>query len=320
MIEFDGAMLVVPEADAASHLLTLIAAPSEGVIFGIGSDLLSGPGEGSVLQDIPSDAGDGWIMSLLSTVSSDAVAADMIVPADDDLPDRLATESEEDDIVITGRRTGPDLDYWDSGGGEGGSSGSGGTGGGGGTGGIGGTPVEEHTQDCGTEDGAAVQVANHVMGLLPPDVSGPEDPLTTSTGNDWTKVEFGALIVKNPNGSFGAFNDTIYSNDKAAYVLVPFNSTQPIQGFWHTHPAGSDSLGRQAINRYPSSFDWSALSQIAGRPSSVSDPSVWVTGPDGITREFKLSERSYFENLAKNESRMENGEGLEGRVRSQSCG
>ena len=146
---------------------------------------------------------------MLSTVSSGAVAADTIVPADDDLLNPLATESEEEDIVITGRRIGPDLDYWDSGGGDGGSSGSSDTGGGGSTGGIGGTPVEEHTQDCATEDGAAVQVANHVMGLLPPLVSGPEDPLTTTTGNDWTEVEFGALIVQNSNGSFGAFNDTI---------------------------------------------------------------------------------------------------------------
>lgn len=315
MIEFDGAMSLAPEA--AGHLLTLIAAPSEGVIFDIGTALLSDPSESSVLQDTTSDVGDGWILSLLSTVSSGAVAADTIVPADDDLLDRLATESEEEDIVITGRRIGPDLDYWDSGGGEGGSSGSSGTGGGSGTGGTGGTAVEQHTQDCGTEDGAATQVANHVMGVLPPGVSGPEDPVTTSTGNDWTKVEFGALIVKNPNGSFGAFNDMIYSSDKAAYVLVPYNSTQPIQGFWHSHPTVPD-LGQRLVDRYPSPADWYALNQIAGRATAVSDPSLWITGPDGITREFKLSERNYFEGM--DETRKKNGEGLDGKERTQSCG
>lgn len=316
MFEFESVALL-PVDTSWVQLIVSLAGSAEDAVLDAGATLTSNAGDDAVLQDFSQAAGDEWIVPLLSTASPRPVGAGMLSPSEVVLLDRQQTE---EDIIITGRRPTKDLDYWD-GGGESGSSGSTGTGGGGGsTGGIGGTPVDEHTQDCGTEDGAAVQVANHVMGLLPPGVSGPEDPLTTSTGSDWTKVEFGALIVKNPNGTFGAFNDTIYSSDKAAYVLVPYNSTQPIQGLWHTHPAGTDSAGRQAINRYPSSFDWSVLSQIAGRSSSVSDPSVWVTGPDGVTREFKLSERSYFENLAQNESKMENGEGLEGRERNRSCG
>jgi hypothetical protein len=39
-----------------------------------------------------------------------------------------------------------------------------------------------------------------------------------------------------------------------------------------------------------------------------------------VTREFSLSHRAYFESLATNASRMENGEGLDGKARTQSCG
>jgi hypothetical protein len=112
----------------------------------------------------------------------------------------------------------------------------------------------------------------------------------------------------------------IYSNNDPKYVLVPYNSTQPIQGFWHSHPRGSDGTSEQLINRYPSPFDWDQLGKIASSPNSVSDPSLWVTGPDGITREFKWSERFYFKDLANNENRMKDGEGLQGRERTQSCG
>jgi hypothetical protein len=41
-------------------------------------------------------------------------------------------------------------------------------------------------------------------------------------------------------------------------------------------------------------------------------------GPDGVTREFKLSERAYFEGLE--DPAKVKGEGLDGRERTQSCG
>jgi len=64
MIEFGGAVPLAPDAVAAGHLLTLIAAASERVIFDIGTDLLSGPSGGSVLQDNPSNTEDGWIFAV----------------------------------------------------------------------------------------------------------------------------------------------------------------------------------------------------------------------------------------------------------------
>ncbi|HEX8238551.1 MAG TPA: hypothetical protein VF574_02300 [Allosphingosinicella sp.] len=315
MIEFEGPVLL-PTETLGAESMAILGGSTDNAALDLGGAQDGGPGQDSVLQELSPETGDDWIGTLLSSASSGAISSGLNVPGETDPIDPQSGDDET--IVITAI-----IDEWDyTGPPDGGGSGGGGEGSGGGESSAGGgaTAVEQHTQDCGTEDGAAVQVAKHVKGELPPGVSGPPDPITTSSGNDWTKVEFGALIVKNSDGSFGAFNDLIYSNDDARYVLVPYNSTQPIQGFWHTHPAGADSAGQQAINRYPSPFDWNVLSQIAGRSSSVSDPSLWVTGPDGVTREFKLSERSYFEDLAENESRMEDGDGLEGRARTQSCG
>lgn len=258
--------------------------------------------------------GDEWIATLLSGTSADSVAIGMFGMSDL-LLDRQSDDGPE--IVITGRK-GYEADWGTGSGGGGGGGGSTGGSGGGGSGGAGGTPAEQHDQDCGSEDGAAVQVADHVKGALPPGVSRPVDPVTTSTGNNWAKVEFGALIVQNPNGSFGAFNDMIYSSDKAGYVLVPYNSSQPIQGLWHSHPKAGDSSGLQLVTRYPSSADWYSLSQIAGQPTAVSDPSLWIMDSFGVTREFKLSERSYFESL--DEAKKTAGVGLEGKERAQSCG
>jgi hypothetical protein len=249
---------------------------------------------------------------LLTSSSRGALAFSSIGPGDDKWLD-----PESEDIVITGRRITTDIgDFWE-GTGDGGSTGSGGgdAGGGGGGGGTLAAPVAQHDQDCGTDDGAAVQIAKHVLGTLPPGVAGPPDPLTTSSGKDWTQVEFGAHIVQNLDGSFGAYSNTIYSNDSPKHVFISYSSSLPLQGFWQSHPGG-DSTGLQLIARYPSPDDWLELGKIAG----YSDPSLWITGPDGVTREFKWSERDYFKTLNDNQSRMEKGEGLEGRERTQSCG
>ena len=155
-----------------------------------------------------------------------------------------------------------------------------------------------------------------MKGELPADVSGPVNPVTTASGNDWTTVEFGAVIVKNSNGSFGALNDMIYSSDQPAYAAVPSGVGQAVQGLWHTH--STQDPGQRPIARYPSPGDWSALARIAGQSGAALDPSLWITGPDGVTREFKLSDRASIESLSSDQ--MRNGEGLEGKERAQSCG
>lgn len=180
--------------------------------------------------------------------------------------------------------------------------------------------VADHPPDCGTDDGAAEQVAKHVMGTPPG--AGPPNPIT-SGGGDWKQVEYGAVIVRNPNGSYGALNDAIYSNGSPGFVTLPsFVGTNAV-GFWHDHTTRDDP-NQQAIDRYPSSQaggDWDELQRLHDQvaPGDASfDPSMWITGPDGATREFKLSERSYYESLESEQ--MAAGVGLNGKERTQSCG
>lgn len=265
---------------------------------------------------------------LLSLLNGENEVGAALLPASEDgaswdfILEPLANEidGDEPDVTVVGRR--PPIVNLDGGGlsdgGGGGYTGGGGTGGGGG--GSSTTsfvPAEAHDQDCGTDDGAAVQIAKHVMGVLPEGVSGPVDPVTSAGGNDWTKVEFGAVIIRNPDGSFGAMNNMIYSSDSPTYAKVPSSGGQPVQGIWHNHTLRGD-YAQQMIDRYPSSSDWSTLSSISTQAGASTNPSLWITDGFGVTREFRLSDRALFESL--DNTAMTNGQGLLGTERSQSCG
>lgn len=237
-------------------------------------------------------------------------------------------DEKEEEVVVKGTRpktVDDDSDWAEFWGGGGGTGDSGGEIGGGGSdmGGPAPEKVADHTQDCSTDDGAAVQVAKHVMGTPPG--AGPPNPVLTAAGNDWTQVEFGAIISRNAaDGRFGALNDSIFSNDAPNFALLPNSAGSNAVGIWHNHPS-QGGPEQWATARYPSSGagrdDWDALQRLHDMvaPNDPNfDPSLWITGPDGVTREFKLSERAYYENLT--EDQMKAGEGLEGKERTQSCG
>lgn len=232
-------------------------------------------------------------------------------------------------VIITGPSKDPYLGHEHDGTGTGSGTGGEGTGGsgGGGSGGSGSgyaEPAADHTADCNTESGAAVQVAKHVMGIPPG--AGPPNPIYTNTSGDWTTREFGAIIVKNVDGSFGAFNDKIYSNDSDGFVIYPSAAGTQAVGIWHNHPADPyKNAQADAVNAYPSFFpngtgDWSALAKFKTQVASGNanfDPSLWLTGPDGVTRVFRLSERAFYEALSKEQ--MEAKTALEGKERANSC-
>jgi hypothetical protein len=316
MIDIEGAVLLPVDSSAGQ-----IQEPTTG-----DSELertlanLSATPDAPILSSDTGGVGDEWIR-LNSTSSSTALVVTM---GSDDFwtPQPQGEADGGGDPVITAPRPRVTSYLWDggSGGDTSGSSGGGDNGGDGG-GGSGGdstapVPAKPDQQDCGTDDGAAVQVAKQVLGVLPPGVAGPPDPMKSAGGNDWSTVEFGAVIIQNPNGSFGALNDMVYSSDQPGWVALPDTAGQPVQGLWHNHPL-RDDLGQQAIDMYPSPRDWDALARIA-QPGAAADPSFWVMGPDGVTREFKLSERSFFESLSVDA--MKNKEGLAGHERTQSCG
>lgn len=320
MIEFEGGPLLSLESSSAQMMVLLTQSGSEAAP---GSGAISGEGgsDDAVLGEPTPESGDGWIVSLLSGTARDAAPVGTFSPSGDILLDRLSNEDgDSGDIFVDGRPlTGRSVTNGSGGGGTGEGSSDGGSGGGSTTG-TPAVPVAPHPQDCGTDDGAAVQVARHVKGELPAGVSGPVDPVKTASGNDWRQVEFGTMIVRNSDGSFGALNDSIYSNDLSNKVQINYSSSQPVQGFWHSHPVNNVSSDLQLIGRYPSIDDWDMLDRIKAGANAASNPSLWIMDSLGVTREFKWEERDYFKELLNNDTKMKNGEGLAGRERSESCG
>jgi hypothetical protein len=179
--------------------------------------------------------------------------------------------------------------------------------------------VADYKKNCTSANGSAVDIGRALMGLPPAGVSGPPGPtITDPEGHDWTQVEFDAY-VQGSGGSYTAVNNAIYSNDSSTFATIP-NPPPDTQGLLHNHPTRGDS-GQQNIDKYPSDeasggHDWEALQQIADR-SGNPNPSLWILGPDGVIREFKLSDRGYWQSLTPEQ--MKQGTGLAGTERNTHC-
>lgn len=181
-------------------------------------------------------------------------------------------------------------------------------------------PVANDVKNCATSAGAAVDTAQKVKGELAPGVDGPPNALLSSGGSDWRSVEFGAVVVGKPSGGYGLFEDRIYSSDQEGWVSPSSAVGAAVQGFWHNHPEKQGTTfgdRQQRIDRYPSPRDWERLASISTQPGAAGNPSIWLTGPEGTTREFKLSERGSIEALSLDQ--MVEGEGLTGKERTDSC-
>jgi hypothetical protein len=160
-----------------------------------------------------------------------------------------------------------------------------------------------------------------VKGELPPGTEGPADPPVTDQGFTWREVEFGGIIIGVPGGRFGALNDAIYSNNDPNKATLPSGAGNDVRGVWHNHVQQGTAHDR-GLARYPSSFaggrgDWSALQSLAEKTGNP-NPSLYLMGPDGVTREFTLSERAYFESLT--DAQRGEGVGLAGKERNEPCG
>jgi hypothetical protein len=103
----------------------------------------------------------------------------------------------------------------------------------------------------------------------------------------------------------------------------------PVEGYSHNHPQWVYTGGvfeemfpeLRNENRYPSNGDWAVLQAIVdhyGPITGVYDPSLYLTDSWGVTREFKLSERTYIQALG--HQQMQRGDGLVGReIESGNC-
>lgn len=233
------------------------------------------------------------------------------------------TEAPEDPpIVVTGTRP---REFYPGTGGDPGTGTPGDTGGSGGGGGSSGPSgprqVANHSEDCASEDSAAADVARKVKGEVPPGFDGPADPLVSDQGFTWHDVEFGSIIIGTGGGRFGALNDAIYSNNEPKFVTLPSGAGSDVRGVWHNH-IRQGTAQELSFGRYPSVYpggggDWAGLQALADKTGNP-NPSLWLTGPDSITREFKLSEREYYQSLT--DAQREQGVGLEGKERNEACG
>lgn len=132
------------------------------------------------------------------------------------------------------------------------------------------------------------------------------------------------MIVQNSDGTYGPYNNEITTSDTPNCVAIPKpDGVEGVQGIWHNHTSVTGVTGPAA--NYPSNNglgrgDWDALQGLKdkyGPNGSSFDPALWINGPDGETREFRLSDRDKFEGLT--DAEKAEGVGLEGTEVSSTC-
>jgi hypothetical protein len=187
-----------------------------------------------------------------------------------------------------------------------------------------GVQVIHHTQDCSTPSGVAVQIANHLKGTAGFTQASATDGSTwngTTSGASLTGIEFSGLIVQNGiGGNYGTWFNQIWTRDSQNGTFMPTAFPGLTVGYFHNHPDRGDDY-TDAHDSYPSPSDWNVLEDIKASQQFVNpnlDPSLWLMDPNGVVREFKLSEKAYFTGLSLPD--MGNRVGLAGRERTASCG
>jgi hypothetical protein len=188
-----------------------------------------------------------------------------------------------------------------------------------------GVQVFAHTQKCGTSSGAAVQMANHVMGSGGFSQLSAADGSTwngTTSGASWSGIEFSAVVVFDWNGNFGAQDGEIWTKDSSGSTFMPQAFLATSVGFWHSHPDRGDA-DMDVLDAYPSQGDWATLENMyqALKDSWPGyDPSIWLTDPTGVTREFKYSEKSTYMSMNDAALIAAGTSAIANKVRSTSCG
>lgn len=220
-----------------------------------------------------------------------------------------------EDIVVIGYRNhydllypwwgeGTILDGWSTGGAGGGGDASDGTPG----------NDLDHNETCGSEAGAADQIRDSI--------------LETDTDNSdrtpsYQGAEYGAFIVQNANGSFGASNSMIYTDGLESRVSLEDNlpdDPTTITGMIHNHTGfGSNNLSDVNFYAYPSLDDWQTASMLVSQYGvDASTLSLWVIDPMGTLREFQYSDMATY--VALTEEQMRAGANMPETSTVEGCG
>ncbi len=172
-------------------------------------------------------------------------------------------------------------------------------------------PIEVKSADgCGPTDGVARNVAKRILST---DTQDPQkNPSLSRAFVSWIGAELGAYV--GPNGIIPSTNP---HTGQLEYTYVAWDGTIELappppgaDGIIHNHPyfaylGGVDDFRSRTLverkeDRYPSGLDWDALDQLFERNSNGDpnfDPSLYLIDPNGVLREFKYSDRAYFESL-----------------------
>lgn len=274
------AVMLVPEVPAGPELLILPPAPSNDTVLLSANAVDDGSSDLVILYE-PSTEFDLKVDPSLESSDNDG-------------------EGGDEEIVITGTRPQKDVGFgWETGGGGGGTGGGPGFGEGeGGGGGDASSPGNDlsHPADCSSIAGAADQIRDAI-------VKTKEEGSAVSSSSF---VEFGTIIVRNSDGSYGAVNNMIYTDDLPGRVDIEDNLPADLStmvGIIHNHPG--TSTGDYSTNlfySYPSAGDWQSLANLSSR-SGAPNPSIWLIDAFNNVREFRLSDRQKYESLSEDEMR-----------------
>ncbi len=135
-------------------------------------------------------------------------------------------------------------------------------------------------------------------------IAGIDDVYGPTIGPSWRGAEYIAMITRDADGNFGAGGGTISTDG----LLRGANLTNPTLeagevaiGIIHNHPDLLGPAEDDAEGRYPSSMtdgpdDWDALARFA-QAYGVANPSLFIIDNVGVTREYRLSDRAFFESM-----------------------
>ena len=139
-------------------------------------------------------------------------------------------------------------------------------------------------------------------------------------------IDANAFSWQNPNRLFAEFIGFHTAEGQTGPTIITNGGYTPdfaqfpgvVAGYSHNHPEWSYANGVfvqmtdefRLANRYPSQGDWNVLQAIASHYGPA-NPSLYLPDSWGVTREFKLTDRSYFQSLTP--LRVAAGEGLSGR-------
>jgi hypothetical protein len=120
------------------------------------------------------------------------------------------------------------------------------------------------------------------------------------------KVEFSAYVYHNPDGTYGAYDDKVYTSMSPSFSSFPrLIDYSNVRGMHHLHPWNSSTSSDpyiNYINRYPGPEDWDGIEELANPmdgavPADPNSLSIYITDPWGETREFRYQDRHIYEQM-----------------------